>query len=801
MTRNFSVTTGVTRLRVENSSQGKFRDPDRESGQPLISRFLPQQEHCFQRQVCKWGLALFGFSTAITGYAQVSVLNVNYDLQQTGANLQETALAPGNDWAKFGKVGTFPVDGQVYTQPLYVPGVVIGGTKYNILYVATMHNSVYAFNADTPQSVTPLWQVNLGPTVPSGLFNFTDILPEIGILGTPAIDPVKQVLYVVADTLPAGALSNPVFQLHALSLVDGHEMLGGPVQVAATVPGNGAGNVNGIITFNAFWQLQRPGQIVANGTLYVAFGSHADTGNYQGWILAYNASTLQLTAAFNSAPNGRQAAFWQAGRAPVIDARGDVYAATGNGDWDGVSDFGESLLHLSGSNLSLLDWFTPQEWASMNQQDQDLGSAGAILIPNTNLLVTGGKAGMLYVIQDQSMGHLSPDVSSTVQGSQVNGWGMFSLALWNIPGQPLVYEYEPSVSLKSFQIVNNQVNPTIFSEYTPANASTFVGMALSANGSQNGILWLVNKDDNATGAPAVLHALDAANLDHELWSSDWNATRDQPGAFVKFAPPTVVNGRVYQPTLSNAVAVYGTLSASQIAASSTITSVTNSASYLEGPISPGELITIFGANLGPPVQAQATLNGNAVANPVENTSVMIAGQSAPILYASPTQINVVVPFGIAGSTAKLQVLYNGKSMATKSLQVQAASPAVFSLNGVGGGQGAILNQDGSVNSQSNAASRGSVVSLFATGAGLTNPASVDGLLTAAPYPLPVLPVSVTIDGLPAEVVYAGAAPGLISGVMQINVLVPPEAQQVPYDQIVVTVGDYASPSAVTVAVQ
>ena len=263
----------------------------------------------------------------------------------------------------------------------------------------------------------------------------------------------------------------------------------------------------------------------------------------------------------------------------------------------------------------------------------------------------------------------------------------------------------------------------------------------------------------------------------------------------------MVNGRVYVPTLSNGVAVYGTLSASQIAASATITSVVNSASYLEGPISPGELITIFGANLGPPVQAQATLNGNALATSVEGASVMIGGQSAPILYASSTQINAVVPFGIAGITAKLQVLYNGQSMATSSLQVQSASPAVFSLNGMGGGPGAILNQDGSVNSQGNAASRGSVVSLYATGAGLTNPASVDGLLTSAPYPLPVLPVSVTITGLPAEVLYAGAAPGLISGVMQINVVVPPSAEQVPYDEIVVTVGNYASPSAVTVAVQ
>jgi len=180
---------------------------------------------------------------------------------------------------------------------------------------------------------------------------------------------------------------------------------------------------------------------------------------------------------------------------------------------------------------------------------------------------------------------------------------------------------------------------------------------------------------------------------------------------------------------------------------------------------------------------------------------MIGGQAAPILYASSTQINAVVPFGVAGSTAKVQVLYDGQSTATTSLQVQPASPAVFSLNGIGGGPGAILNQDGSVNSQSNAATRGSVVALFATGAGVTNPTSVDGLLTSAPYPAPVLPVSVTIAGQPAEILYAGAAPGQVAGVVQIDVVIPAGAGKVPYDQIVVTVGDYVSPSAVTVAVQ
>lgn len=746
-------------------------------------------------------LTLTGFTFGALTFAQVNVLNVNYDTHQTGANLQETTLTPGLDWSKFGKIGTFPVDGQVYAQPLYVSGVAIGGTTYNVVYVATMNNSVFAFNADAPQSDTPLWQVNLGPPVPSGLFNFTDILPQIGILGTPAIDATHQVLYVVADTLPS-SVSNPVFQLHALSLVDGHEMYNGPVQIAASVVGTGAGSNNGTIAFDAFWQLQRPGLMLANGVLYIAFGSHADAGNYQGWMMAYNPSTLQQTAVFNSAPNGRQAAFWHSGRAPAIDGAGDVYAATGNGDWDGVSNFGESLLHLSGSNLSLVDWYTPQEWSTLNDQDWDLGSTGTILIPGVDYLLTGGKAGMLYLVNYDSMGHLGPDTTNTVQGVQVNAWGIFEMVLWNNPTNgPIVYEYDPAGYLKAFSVANNRINSTILSQYTIYYVANYVGLSLSANGGQDGIAWLVTGNENVDGEPATLHALDATDLSKELWNSDTDSTRDQAGAFAKFTPPTVVNGKVYVPTLSNAVAVYGILPSTQPTATPVISSVVNSASYMEGAVAPGELVTIFGANLGPTSDGGAQVDSGFIADTIEATQVLIGGVASPILYASSSQINTVVPFGVTGTTTQVQVVYQGQNTASTTVPVQSASPAVFSMNSDGGGQGAILNQDGSVNSQSNPAAPGSVVVLFATGAGATTPASVDGSVTTQPYPQPNLPVSVTIAGLPAQVLYAGAAPGLIAGVLQINVVVPADAPAETYDQVIVTVGDYVSPSAVTVTVQ
>jgi uncharacterized protein (TIGR03437 family) len=345
------------------------------------------------------------------------------------------------------------------------------------------------------------------------------------------------------------------------------------------------------------------------------------------------------------------------------------------------------------------------------------------------------------------------------------------------------------------------MNSKILSHYTPPNSSICTGISISAHAGQGGIVLLISANDSADGVPATLHALNADNIEDELWNSDINSARDQPGSFVKFANPTVANGRVYVPTLSNAVAVYGSLSSPPGTASPAISSIANSASNLEGAVAPGELVTIYGANLGPPLEALAELNGDFVDDTVEGTQVMIGGVAAPVLYASPTQINTVVPFGVAGTSAQLQVVYHGQATATASMGLQAASPAVFSMNGDGGGQGAILNQDGSVNSRSNPASRGTVVSLFATGAGITSPPSVDGFVTTAPYPVPTQPVSVTIEGEPANVIYAGAAPGLVAGVLQINVIIPADALQEPYDQVVITVGDFVSPSAVTVAVQ
>jgi len=755
-------------------------------------------------------LAALACAAGTIACAQVNVLTGNYDNLRTDANLQETILTPANvKWTPsgdFGKLATFAVDGQIFTQPLYVSGVEIGGTAHNVVYVATMHDSVYAIDADNPQSATPLWHVNLGPSVPAGLFNFTDILPEIGILSTPVIDASAQVIYVVSDTLAVSPPGETVFQLHALSLTDGHEMLNGPVTITATVPGTGSGSSGGSLSFDPSQQLQRPGLALVNGTVYIAFGSHGDAGAYHGWLMSYDALSLKQIAVFNTSPDGEGDAIWQSGRAPAFDGKGNLFVIIGNGDYDGISNFGESALRLSTPDLKLQDWYTPQEWSTWNIRDYDLGSSGPLLIPNSDLMVTAGKAGMLYLLQTSSLGHVGPDNTNTVQGVQITQSSVFTMALWATQSSPIVYEFEAGGALRAFQIANGAFNAAELSEFDPPTSSVYAGLAVSSNGVTDGtgIVWLTTGNYGIAGAPGTLHALDASNLSNELWNSDMSGARDTLGRLAKFAAPTVANGRVFVPTLSNTLVTYGLLPNGQAPiGAAQIASVVNGASFLSTPVSPGELVTIYGANLGPVGGNNGQVDqDNHVTASLANAQVLFDNVPAPLLYASSGQFNVVVPFGVAGPTTQIQVLYQGQVMASTTVPVQAASPAFFALKGMGGGQGAILNQDWTVNTRNNPAPRGSYVVLYATGGGVTNPPSIDGAITGGPpYAMPQLPVSVFIGDVQAPVLYAGAAPGIIAGVLQIDIQIPQSANPSFADQLTLKIGDYVSPTAVTIAIQ
>jgi hypothetical protein len=513
------------------------------------------------------------FILAAVCAAQVNVLTANYDTDRTSSNNNERLLSPSSVNAiNFGKVGAFPVDGEIYAQPLYVSGVSIAGKLHNVVYTVTMHDSVYAFDADALTSSVPLWQVSLGTSVPAVMLNFNDVDLEVGILGTPVIDLGRQAIYVVSDTLENG---QPTFSLHALSLVDGHEIAGGPVVIAASVAGYGDGGET--VEFVAGDLLQRPGLALLNENLYIAFGSHADNEPWHGWMVAYNTNNLHQSAVLCTTPNGMGSSIWQSGRAPAIDLGGgpkvtrgagrapviqneaSLYVATGNGQWDGMTNFGESILRLSPTNLSVIDWYTPDNWADLDDNDWDLGSSGVILVPGTNLLVTAGKSGNVYLAPRTPMGHLTSNSSSATQSFNVNMNGIWDTALWNNQSGPTVFVAEAyGGPLDAFRIANGAVNQQIQSQTTPF-PTYYAGIAISSDGGKDGsgIVWLATEDTSQTPAPGVLSAFDANDLTQLLWDSTTLAERDAPGSFAKFATPTVANGKVFLPTFSNQLAVYG----------------------------------------------------------------------------------------------------------------------------------------------------------------------------------------------------------------------------------------------------
>jgi uncharacterized protein (TIGR03437 family) len=310
---------------------------------------------------------------------------------------------------------------------------------------------------------------------------------------------------------------------------------------------------------------------------------------------------------------------------------------------------------------------------------------------------------------------------------------------------------------------------------------------VSANGSTDGtgILWATTGDNTNPALPGTLHAYDAANLTNEVWNSDMNGGGDFLGTFAKFVSPTVVNGSVYVPTWSNAVVVYGLLPAGAIGQlQPAIGGVANSASFAVDAVSPGELVTIFGSNLGPAAQ------------------VLFDGAPAPMIYAGASQLNAVVPFGIDLSSTQVRVIYDGLGSAAFSMAVQPSTPGIFTVDGSGAGQASALNADYLPNSSAHPAARASVVSMYAEGAGQMNPPGQDGsIVDAANLPKPVLPVTVTVGGIAADILYAGGAPGFLEGVLQVNFVIPDDAPSGPAVPLMLQVGTAASKQAATIAVQ
>ena len=443
-------------------------------------------------------------------------------------------------------------------------------------------------------------------------------------------------------------------------------------------------------------------------------------------------------------------------------------------------------------------------WKSMSENDRDL-SAGPALIPGAHTLVGADKLGYLYLLDTGSMA-LSGSVNSESgqNAFSVAQLSIFNFAVWSRTRSTYIFVQGEKEGVKCFQLTSAGFDPSPVSTASSPVPFGRIGMTISANGDRadSGILWETTGNYNDPSAPGTLHAFDASNLANELWNSDTNSHRDGMGAVAKFVSPTVVNGKVYVPTFSKNVVVYGLLGTTGDTQPA-IGAVVNAASYFPDAVSPGELVALFGSNLGPanPVGPQLDPSG-LVATSLADTRVLFDGVPGPVESSSANQVNAIVPFGLSSQTTKVQVEYQGRLSDPFSVTVAPSSSGIFAADGTGGGQGLILNQDGTANSADNPASAGSVIVLYATGAGQISPAGQDGaVVTADRLPQPVLPVSATVGGQAAKVLYAGGAFGMVEGVIQVNLQVPAGAVAGPSVPVVLRIGERTSQPGLTLALR
>ena len=501
------------------------------------------------------------------------------DLNRTGANPSETVLNTSNvNVNTFGKLFSHAVDGQIYAQPLYVPNVQIPGQgTHNVVFICTEGNSVYAFDADNAAAWAPLWRVNFGPTT-SAVFD--SVQPQIGITSTPVIDTTSGTLYVVDNTVLNSA---SVYQLHALDITTGNEKFNGPVTIQGSVSGTGDGSNSGTLTFNPSLHFQRPGLLLSNGKVYVAFGSHGnDQVPWHGWIFAFSASTLQQTSLLCLTPNGNGGGVWTGGMGLAADASGNLFISTGNGTFDansGGTDYGDSIAKVStASGLAVSDYFAPSNQSTLDIADADLGSTGPILIPGSSRVVEGGKEGKVFVLDQANLGHFNSTTDQVVQEWQATtnllatGQGGSFGTDWVYYNSTL-YLWGNSDFLRAFSFNGSTFNTTPVSVGTvqaPAMANPYgyssePSMSLSANGTTAGsaIIWAAysaSGDSDGYPHPGILHAFDAADLTKDLWNSGLNSSRDYAGSWAKWSAPTIANGKVYLATFDGAFNVFGLLS-------------------------------------------------------------------------------------------------------------------------------------------------------------------------------------------------------------------------------------------------
>jgi len=505
--------------------------------------------------------------TVTAASSGTDVVTYHNDVARTGTNPTETTLTPANvNDATFGKIGFFSMDGLVDAQPLYLSQLDIPGQgTHNVLYAVSEHGSIYAFDADTGAT---LWQKSMLGSGESASDNRNcgQVTPEIGITSTPVIDRAHGVIYLVAMSRNGSTYFQ---RLHALDITSGDELFGGPTTVQAAFPGTGANSSGGNVIFDPKQYKERAALLLLNGTVYTTWASHCDDSPYTGWVIAFNATTLQQTRVLNLTPNGSQAAIWMAGAGPAADSDGNIYFLTGNGSFDTTldgngfpnqGDFGNSFVKLSTSGgLAVADYFTMSNTVSESNADTDLGSGGSMVLPdltdNSNqvhhLAVGAGKDSIIYVVNRDSMGKFNSSSNQIYQqiSGQIGG-------VWSMPAyfNNIVYYGSVGNQIKAFSISNAKLSGSPASQTAHSFGYPGSTPGVSANGTANAILWAVENS-----SPAVLHAYDATNLATELYNSNQAAnSRDQFGNGNKYITPTIVNGKVYVGT-PNGVAVFGLL--------------------------------------------------------------------------------------------------------------------------------------------------------------------------------------------------------------------------------------------------
>jgi hypothetical protein len=500
------------------------------------------------------------------------VLTYHNDIARTGQNLNETVLTASNvTSAKFGKLGFYSVDGLVDAQPLYASSVAVpsNGT-HNLLIAATEHDSVYAFDADTGATVWQKSMLKSGETT-SDNRGCSQVVPEIGVTSTPVIDRTSGtngVVYVVA--MSKDGSGNYHQRLHALDLALGTELFSGPAEIQATYPGTGDNSNGTSVMFDPGQYEERAGLLLMNGVVYTGWASHCDIRPYTGWIIAYNESTLAQTSVLNVTPNGNEGAIWMSGAGLAADTSSNIYFLDANGDFDTTlnssgfpsnGDYGNAFMKIStSSGLAVADYFEMDNQSSENGSDTDLGSGGAMVLPDLNdgaghtmhLAVGAGKDSNLYVVNRDSMGKFNAGNNNSIYQELA---GALPGGVWAMPTyfNNTVYYGSVGSPLQAFTITNAKLS-TSAAAHT-ANSFGYPGAtpSVSANGASNGIVWAVENTN-----PAVLHAFDASTL-NELYNSNQAASgRDHFGNGNKFMVPTIVNGKVFV-GMPNGVAVFGLL--------------------------------------------------------------------------------------------------------------------------------------------------------------------------------------------------------------------------------------------------